>query len=179
MKNLLVVGLGNPGPEYEKTRHNVGYMVVDELARSNYVNLSQHKKTNTMLGAFKAGETTVALMRARCFMNESGGPVKAVAQFFKLSPADILVVHDELDQDFGTVSLKIGGGNNGHNGLKSISKALGTPEFARLKCGIGRPPGRQEPRSFVLKPFSKQEQQQLPGILDDACRSIDDYLRGR
>ncbi|PRQ11231.1 aminoacyl-tRNA hydrolase [Corynebacterium sp. 13CS0277] len=178
MNSLLVVGLGNPGPEYERTRHNIGYMIVDELAAREHVTLSQHKKTNTFLGAFKQGATTVALMRARSFMNDSGGPVKAVSQFYKVPPSNILVIHDELDRDFGASDIKLGGGANGHNGLKSIAKALGTPDFPRLRFGIGRPPGRQEPRSFVLKPFTKAEQQELPVAIDEALRVVDDYIRG-
>ena len=178
MNNLLVVGLGNPGPEYTRTRHNIGYQVVDELARNNFVTLSQHKKTNTLLGAYKQGETTIALMRARTFMNESGGPVKAVSQFFKVPPTNIIVVHDELDRDFGVCDLKFGGGAGGHNGVRSIIQSLGTNDFPRVRCGIGRPPGRQEPRNFVLKPFTKQESQQLPVVIDSAVRVLEDYIRG-
>ncbi|AGP31262.1 aminoacyl-tRNA hydrolase [Corynebacterium terpenotabidum] len=165
---LLVVGLGNPGADYSMTRHNIGAMVLDDMADS----FSLNKKVNAHVVETRLGGRRVILAKPRSYMNLSGGPVKALAGYYKVTPAQILVVHDELDLDLGTVTLKKGGGLGGHNGLKDIAKSLGTQEFLRIRVGIGRPPGRMAPASFVLKPFTKAEQPEVPIMCADAADLI-------
>lgn len=175
---LLIVGLGNPGAQYAGTRHNIGYDVIDELCdrvTPMAASLSVHKKTNTFVAELGAGRLTsrkTILARPRSFMNLSGGPVKALAQYFGVAPADIVVIHDELELDFGQVRLRTGGGDHGHNGLRSITKSLGTKDYQRLSIGIGRPPGRMDPASFVLKPWSKREVQDIPIVCADAADAL-------
>ncbi len=163
MANWLVVGLGNPGPTYASHRHNIGYLVVEELARRAGVKFSrsltlraetaQTRVTAAGIGAVGAEASQVVLVKSRTFMNESGLAVAKASAYYKIKPVNLLVIHDELDLDFGQLRLKFGGGDNGHNGLKSIRQSLGTGEFPRLRFGIGRPPGRQDPAEFVLAPF--------------------------
>ncbi len=169
---LLIVGLGNPGPQYVATRHNAGYAVIDELCDRAGVSLSVHKKTNTEVAEVAAGRLVpgkAILARPRSFMNLSGGPIKALAQYFRVPPANIVVIHDELELDFGSVRLRLGGGDHGHNGLRSTTKSLGTKEYQRLAVGIGRPPGRMDPAAFVLKPWAKKDAEELPIICADAA----------
>nr|VDG62792.1 peptidyl-tRNA hydrolase [Streptococcus thermophilus] len=178
---ILIVGLGNPGTIYAQTRHNAGSMVIDELldrATPMPVQLSVHKKTNTEVAELAAGRLTprrTILARTRGFMNVSGGPVKALANYYGTKPADIYVIYDELDLDFGQFKLRLGGGDHGHNGLKSVTKSLGNSDYHRLAVGIGRPPGRQAPADYVLKPFSKQEFAELPIVLADATDELLEY----
>lgn len=163
MATWLVVGLGNPGPTYAFTRHNVGHMVVDQIAAEAGGTFSAQRMQKadvcetriTRAGDWGGiGEADrVVLMKSRGFMNESGGPVSAVARHHKVDPAHIVVIHDELDIDFGRIRTKLGGGDNGHNGLKSIRASLSTGDFFRVRYGIGRPPGRQSPADFVLVPI--------------------------
>lgn len=171
---LLVVGLGNPGPKYAGTRHNIGFDVADELAGELISSFSVHKKTNTEVAEGMVGDRKIICAKPRSFMNLSGGPIKALAQYFHLSAADIIVVHDELELDFGTIKLRDGGGDHGHNGLRSTTKSLGTKDYKRLSIGIGRPPGRMDPASFVLKPWTKQEKVEIPIICANA---VDEILR--
>lgn len=176
---LLIVGLGNPGAQYAPTRHNVGVMLIDELTSRTSpmpATLAVHKRTNTEIAETRLGGRRVILARMRSFMNVSGGPVKALANFFKVEPENLVVVHDELEMDFGQLRLKLGGGDHGHNGLKSVSKSLGTKEYQRLAIGIGRPPGRMDPASFVLKPFSSKEAAELPFVLGDAADELERSL---
>ena len=160
----LVVGLGNPGDQYSATRHNVGQMVIDELARRHNLKLSAHK-SRTEIAAYKLGTgdntQSVILSKSKGYMNESGGPVKALANFYSVEPASIIALHDELDIGFAAIRSKFAGGDNGHNGLKSMTSAFGTAEYYRVRLGIGRPMGEQEPADFVLKAFSKVEQKDL------------------
>jgi PTH1 family peptidyl-tRNA hydrolase len=165
---VVIVGLGNPGPRYAANRHNVGAIVLDELAGRVGGKFKAHKGLADVLEG-RLGSTRVVLMKPRSFMNVSGGPVAGVSRFFKVEPADIVVIYDELDLAFGTVRLKLGGGENGHNGLRSITKSLGTKEYHRVRVGIGRPPGRMDPADFVLKDFSVIERKELPFILDRAA----------
>ena len=169
---LLVVGLGNPGPKYAGTRHNIGFDVADELAGELMSVFSVHKKTNTEVAEGIAGSRKIICAKPRSYMNLSGGPIKALAQYFHLSAADIIVVHDELELDFGTIKLRQGGGDHGHNGLRSTTKSLGTKDYQRLSVGIGRPPGRMDPASFVLKPWAKQEKAEIPILCADAVEEI-------
>jgi len=160
----LVVGLGNPGDKYAATRHNVGQMVVDELVRRHNVKLSSHK-SRTNIAAFKLGVGVdahpVIVAKSHSFMNETGGPIKALANFYSVDPEKIIVLHDELDIPFAAIRTKFAGGDNGHNGLKSMTSAFGAPDYYRVRLGIGRPMGEQEPADFVLKAFSKVEQKEL------------------
>lgn len=160
----LVVGLGNPGEKYAATRHNVGQMVIDELISRYSIKLSSHK-SRTDIAAFKLGVGVdahpVIVAKSKSFMNETGGPIKALANFYSIEPKNIIVLHDELDIPFAAIRSKIGGGDNGHNGLKSMTSAFGTADYYRVRLGIGRPMGEQDPADFVLKAFSKVEQKDL------------------
>ena len=160
----LVVGLGNPGDKYAATRHNVGQMVIDELVSRHNVKLSSHK-SRTHIAAFKLGVGVdahpVIVAKSHSFMNETGGPIKALANFYSVEPQKIIALHDELDIPFAAIRTKIAGGDNGHNGLKSMTSAFGTAEYYRVRLGIGRPIGEQDPGDFVLKAFSKVEQKDL------------------
>lgn len=178
---VLIVGLGNPGPQYAGTRHNAGVLVIEELldrATPVPAQLSAHKRTNTEVAELAAGRLLparrVVLARTRGYMNVSGVPVKALADYFGVPAGDIYVVYDELDLDLGAVKLRPGGGDHGHNGLRSVSKSLGTREYNKLAVGIGRPPGRMAPADYVLKPFSRREAEELPIVAADAA---DELLR--
>ncbi|MDZ7928572.1 aminoacyl-tRNA hydrolase [Rhodococcus sp. NPDC076796] len=165
----LIVGLGNPGPQYEKTRHNVGFMVADALAGRIGSAFSSHKKSNSDIVQARLGSRSVVIAKPRTFMNLSGQPVAALARFFSIEPANVVVVHDELDIDFGALRLKLGGGEGGHNGLRSISQHLSTKDYLRVRVGVGRPPGRMDPASFVLKPFSAAERKDLGVVVEEAA----------
>lgn len=174
----LVVGLGNPGPQYAGNRHNVGAMVVEELARRSGTTLRTHKarahaaqvRIGTGPGGVPGPPAVVAV--PSCYMNESGGPTKALLSFFSVQAERLVVVHDELDLDAGTVRLKRGGGEGGHNGLRSISSSLGTRDYHRVRVGIGRPPGRMDPADFVLRDFSPTERKELPFLLDESADAV-------
>jgi PTH1 family peptidyl-tRNA hydrolase len=165
----LVVGLGNPGPSYVGNRHNVGFLVADELAsRIGGGKFKSHKAGADVLEGRLAGHRVV-LAKPKSFMNLSGGPVAGLLRFFKVTPESVIVVHDELDIPFEAVRLKLGGGDNGHNGLRSITKSLGTKEYHRVRVGIGRPPGRMDPADFVLRDFSSPERKELAFVIDRAA----------
>jgi len=170
----LVVGLGNPGPKYELTRHNVGQMVVDELAHRMEAAFATHKQANARVaeGWLRIGGAKVIAAKPNSYMNVSGGPVSSLARFFKIDPDHVIVVHDELDIPFDTIRLKRGGGHGGHNGVRDVAKALGTPDFARVRVGIGRPPGRQDPADWVLDPFGTAERKTLPVLIADAADAV-------
>ena len=170
----LVVGLGNPGPGYAGNRHNVGNMVVGELASRASVSF-RSQRTNALVaeGRTSIGGPRLILAKPMSFMNLSGGPVSALAKFYKVDPAHIIVVHDELDVPFDTLRLKIGGGHGGNNGIRDIISALGTGDFIRVRVGIGRPPGRQPAADFVLHDFSADERKVLPNILSDAADAVE------
>jgi peptidyl-tRNA hydrolase, PTH1 family len=174
---VLVVGLGNPGPEYAETRHNVGVRVVEVLAaRAGGGRFSRHRKANAdVLEGRLAGRRAV-LAVPRSYMNESGGPVAGLLRYYAVDPADLLVVHDDLDLGFGVVRLKQGGGEGGHNGLRSISASVGTKDYLRVRFGIGRPPGRQDPAEFVLKRFSGAERKELEFAVDLAADAAEAVL---
>lgn len=169
----LIVGLGNPGSEYERTRHNIGQMVVDELAREVGGSFKRHKARAMVLeGRLGMGGPKVVLAKPLTYMNTSGGPVAGLAQFYGINPEKIIAVHDELDIPFDTIKLKIGGGEGGHNGLRDMSKALGTKDYYRVRAGIGRPPGRMQVSDFVLKPFSSAEVKELPFLVSNAADAV-------
>ena len=171
----LVVGLGNPGPTYAGHRHNIGYLVNDELAHRMRGAWKRHKsgRSDVVEGRLTAGGPRVVLCRPSSYMNEVGGPVKAVASFFKIEPDHVIAIHDELDIAFDTMRLKLGGGDNGHNGLKSIRSSLGTGDFYRVRVGIGRPPGRQDVADFVLSNYSTTERKVLPFQVDTAADAVE------
>ncbi|TCI98689.1 aminoacyl-tRNA hydrolase [Aeromicrobium sp. IC_218] len=172
----LVVGLGNPGPAYAATRHNVGYLVADVLAGRMGGRFKAHKATRTDVVEGRLAGERVVLGRGRTYMNESGGPVKALASFYGVEPDHVVVIHDELDIPFAALRVKLGGGDNGHNGLKSIRQSLGTGDFHRIRCGIGRPPGRQEVHDFVLKPYSSVERKELDLHLEEAADAVESLV---
>ena len=166
----LVVGLGNPGPKYEATRHNVGQMALDVLAERTGARFSSHRANARVAETRLApGAPKLVLAKSNGFMNTSGGPVSALAQYFDVSADRIVVLHDELDLPFDTIKVKQGGGHGGHNGLRDIAKALGTPDFLRVRIGIGRPPGQQDPADFVLRPFASAERDAVAVLLEDAA----------
>jgi PTH1 family peptidyl-tRNA hydrolase len=171
----LVVGLGNPGPSYAGHRHNVGYLVIDALAERMGGKWRSHKsgRADVVEGRFQPGGPKIVLARPRCYMNETGGPVKALASFYKIDPANVIAIHDELDIAFGTLRVKLGGGDNGHNGLRSMRSSLGTGDFYRVRAGIGRPPGRQEVADFVLSNYSTTEKKELPFQVIDAADAVE------
>ena len=170
----LIVGLGNPGPQYAATRHNIGQMVLDELAREVGGTFKKHPKASAVVatGRLGMGGPKVVLMKSLGYMNVSGGPVSAVAKFYGIEPDHVVVVHDELDIPFDTIKLKRGGGEGGHNGLRDITKAFGTKEYYRVRAGIGRPPGRMNTADFVLKPFSTAEAKNLPFLISNAADAV-------
>ncbi|MGB8404144.1 MAG: aminoacyl-tRNA hydrolase [Mycobacterium sp.] len=174
---LLVVGLGNPGPRYETTRHNVGFLVADILADRIGAGFKVHKKSGAEVTTGRLGGRSVVLAKPRTFMNESGRHVGPLAKFYSVDPADLVVIHDELDIDFGRIRLKFGGGEGGHNGLRSIASALGTKDFQRVRIGVGRPPGRQDPAAFVLENFNSKERPELGTILEQAADATELLLQ--
>ena len=177
----LVVGLGNPGDKYAGHRHNIGYLVVDELCRRLATPLRAHKTgraevAEARLGPPGADGPRIVLARPRSYMNEVGGPVKALATFYKVAPNHVIAIHDELDIAFGTLRCKLGGGDNGHNGLKSMRSSFGTGDFYRIRAGIGRPPGRQDVADFVLSNYSTVERKELPFQVDTAADAVESLV---
>jgi PTH1 family peptidyl-tRNA hydrolase len=175
---FLIVGLGNPGPGYAGNRHNVGAMVLDELAARAGVRLSPGKgaRSRALAGEGRLAGRRVVLARPLSYMNESGGPVRGLLDYHRLPADDLVVVHDELDLPFSVVRLKRGGGEGGHNGLRSISRSTGTKDYLRVRVGIGRPPGRQDPADFVLKDFSSTERKELDLLIGEAADAVEALL---
>ena len=171
----LVVGLGNPGPTYALTRHNIGFRVVDELASRSHATLGKHKRAQADVAEVNIDGQHVVLAKPMSFMNESGGPTKALASFYKVDPNKIIVLHDELDIDCCTIRVKWSGGDNGHNGLKSIRQSVGTGDWYRIRLGIGRPPGQQDPASFVLQKFGSHEQNDVLELIQSGADAVN-YL---
>jgi len=181
----LVVGLGNPGPAYAGHRHNVGYLVADELARRMGSSFRAHKAGRAEVVEGRLGTSSrspglpgqrLVVVRPRCYMNEIGGPTKALLSFYKLPPERLVAVHDELDLPFDTMRVKLGGGDNGHNGLRSIRSSLGTGDFYRVRVGVGRPPGRQDPADFLLSNYTSTERKELPFQVDRAADAVESLL---
>ena len=179
----LVVGLGNPGPTYAGHRHNIGHLVVDELASRmgsppGNAHWRAHKtgRADVVEGRLSLDGPRVVLARGRGYMNEAGGPVRALATFYKIEPDHVIAIHDELDIDFGTLRIKFGGGDNGHNGLKSMRSSLATGDFYRVRAGIGRPPGRQDVADFVLSNYSTTERKELPFQVGDAADAVESLV---
>ena len=173
----LVVGLGNPGDQYAATRHNVGQMVIDQLIKAHSLKLSSHK-SRTDIAGYKLGdgEHSIILAKSKSYMNETGGPIKALANFYSVEPENIIALHDELDIAFATIRSKVGGGDNGHNGLKSMTSAFNTSDYYRVRLGIGRPMGQQDPADFVLKAFSKVEQKDLAEFIERGADVVESLI---
>lgn len=170
----LIVGLGNPGSEYSNNRHNVGQMVLDELASRMGGKFKTHKaRAQVVEGRLGIGGPRVVLAKPMTYMNVSGGPVAGLCNFFDIAPDHVIAVHDEIDIPFNTVRLKTGGGEGGHNGLRDISKALGTKDYYRVRVGVGRPPGRMETADYVLRDFGTAEKKDLPFLLDEAADAVE------
>jgi peptidyl-tRNA hydrolase, PTH1 family len=170
----LVVGLGNPGAQYAGNRHNVGRMVLDELAGRMRARFTRHRTgAGVAEGRLVPGGPRFVLAAPQTYMNESGRPVGQLLRFYSLPPERLIVVHDELDLPFGGLRLKVGGGHGGHNGVRDIATVLGTPEFPRVRVGIGRPPGRQPAADFVLRNFAAEERTALPNLLVDAADAVE------
>ncbi|MCP9271914.1 aminoacyl-tRNA hydrolase [Mycolicibacterium arenosum] len=174
---LLVVGLGNPGPQYESTRHNLGFLVADILADRIGSGFKVHKKSGAEVTTGRLGGKSVVLAKPRTYMNESGRQVGPLAKFYSIAPADVILLHDELDIDFGRIRLKFGGGIAGHNGLRSVGQSLGSNDFGRVRLGIGKPPGRQSGASFVLENFNSRERPELGVFLEQAADATEMLIR--
>ena len=173
----LVVGLGNPGAKYAATRHNIGQMVVDELAARRGETFREHKGGARVVETWlRPGGDKVVLAKPNSYMNVSGTPVAALVRFYSVDPEHVILVHDELDIPFDTIKLKVGGGHGGHNGIRDVARALTTPEFPRVRVGIGRPPGRQDPADWVLSPFASGERANLPILVSDAADAVEQLI---
>ena len=171
----LLIGLGNPGPQYAVTRHNAGALVADVLADRVHGGFKVHKARAEVVEARLEG-TRVVLAKPRSYMNESGGPATSLRDFFKVPVERMVAVHDELDLPFGAIRVKQGGGDNGHNGLKSLRRSLGTGEFFRVRVGIGRPPGRQDPADWVLRDWSAAERKDIDLHLERAADAVETLI---
>lgn len=168
----VVVGLGNPGEKYAKTRHNAGAMVLDELLRRNGATLKRHK-SGCAIAEIGVGDQRMVLARPMSYMNESGRPVRELIRWYKVPLDQVIVVHDELDIPLGEVRIKVGGGTGGHNGVKSVASHLGSKEFIRVRVGVGRPRGRQDPVDYVLSDFSSSERKELDFIIQEAADAVE------
>lgn len=174
-ERTLVAGLGNPGPEYERTRHNIGFRVADELARRLDATFKRSKH-EALTAEARDGDTPVLIAKPQTYMNDSGRAVSGLARYYGVPPERVIAVHDELDLPFGVVRVKLGGGTAGHNGVSDVASAIGT-EFARVRIGIGRPSGRKDPVDFVLEPFNKSEEAEVPAIVDLGADAVFAILR--
>jgi len=172
----LVVGLGNPGPTYTSTRHNVGYAVVDVLAERIGAPLKAHASKRADVLEGRLAEQRVVLGRSRSFMNESGGAVSTLAKYYDVDADRLVVIHDEIDLGLGQLRIKFGGGDNGHNGLKSLRRSLDTGEFYRVRIGVGRPNGSGEVHDHVLKAFSAAERKELPVLIEEAADAVESLI---
>ncbi len=178
----LIVGLGNPGPQYAGNRHNVGFFIADLLAERTGVKFGRHRKAVAEVAESRLGfgvdAPRLVLVKPLTYMNLSGGPAAALSQFYKVPPEQIIAVHDELDIPYGQLRLKVGGGEGGHNGLRSMTKSLATKEYVRVRFGVGRPPGRQDPADFVLSDFSSVERKELDFLVDRAADAVEAIVKG-
>lgn len=173
----LVVGLRNPGPEYEGSRHNIGVEVLAVLGRRRDARFRRGPaRVRCELADVRVGSQRALLAAPLSYMNESGGPVKAALEYHKLPLENLLVLHDDIDLPFGRLRLQVGGGTGGHNGLKSLEASLGTREFSRLKIGVGRPPGSQDPADYVLSRFSKAQREEVDLQIEDAADVVEQWL---
>ncbi|MFQ5401401.1 MAG: aminoacyl-tRNA hydrolase [Anaerolineae bacterium] len=171
----LIVGLGNPGRRYRGNRHNIGFMALDRLAEAHAISLSRHQD-KAIIGDGRIAGRSVILAKPQTYMNDSGASVGPLARYYRIPPANVLVIYDELDLPFGTVRLREKGGAGGHNGMKSIIQQLGN-EFPRLRLGIGRPPGRMPPAAYVLQDFGEGDKPLLEEVLGEAMKAVETYLQ--
>lgn len=169
----LVVGLGNPGPRYAETPHNVGWLVVDALAERSGARLTAARRVRAQVAQTRIGGERAVLAKPGDFMNNSGGPVKALLAYYRSAPERLVVIHDELDIPTHTLRLKFGGGDNGHNGLRSIRASLSTGDYYRVRIGVGRPPGRQDPADYLLRPWSSALRKELPTTVERAADAVE------
>jgi PTH1 family peptidyl-tRNA hydrolase len=173
----VVVGLRNPGSEYEGTRHNIGVEILAELAQRHSERFrAKMMRTRSEIAELRIESEKVVLAAPMSYMNESGGPVSATLRHFKSEVDDLLVIHDDIDLEFGRLRIQVGGGSGGHNGIRSLEKSLGTREFSRLKVGVGRPPGSQDPAAFVLKRFSSKERVEMDLVVVDAADVVERWI---
>ena len=176
----LVVGLANPGPKYEGTRHNVGFEVLSRVLERADVSLRKApSRLRSTLAQVSVGENRVFYLVPSTFMNESGGPVRAALDFHGIESADLLVIHDDIDLDFGRLRVQVGGGSGGHNGVRSLENGLGARDFTRLKVGVGRPPRSMDPADFVLRAFSKKERPEADLMVEDAADVVEMWVADR
>lgn len=173
--NYLIVGLGNPGREYRETRHNIGFMVIDTFATRHEIRMTK-VQNKAITSSARIGEARITLVKPQTYMNLSGEAVAALVRYYKLPLENLIVVHDDVDLPFFTIRMRPGGGSAGQKGIASIIKSLGTQEFARLRMGIGRPPGQMDAADYVLQRFTRSEQEQLPLFLSRAAEALDCYL---
>lgn len=173
----MIAGLGNPGDRYAATRHNIGAMVVEELARSAGERFRKARFVPVEVAELREDADRILLAKSLRFMNESGASYASLARKLGVGPDHVIAVHDEIDLAFGALRAKIGGSTAGHNGLKSLQAALRTPDFNRIRIGVGRPPGRQDPADFVLRPFSKAEAPDVPSLVDEAAEAALSLVR--
>jgi PTH1 family peptidyl-tRNA hydrolase len=171
----LIAGLGNPGPGHAGNRHNAGFMVADLLA-DRMSTTFKRDRARVQAATGRLAGTPVVIAKPMSFMNLSGGPIASISGYYKIAADRMVVVYDELDLPFATIRLKLGGGDNGHNGLKSVTRSLGTRDYFRVRVGIGRPPGRQDPADFVLNDFNSVERKELPLILERAADAVEALL---
>lgn len=171
----MVVGLGNPGRKYAGTRHNAGFLVVERLAQRWGID-PERKQLGALVGTGRVREVPTLLVRPQGFMNLSGQPSRALMDFYKVQLSDVLVVHDEVDLPFGAVRVKSGGGHGGHNGLRDLHKHLGSPEYGRVRVGVGRPPEGWETADYVLGAWTTSESSELPSVIDTACDAVETTL---
>jgi peptidyl-tRNA hydrolase, PTH1 family len=167
----IIVGLGNPGIQYRFTRHNLGFLVLDELADVHEISVSK-RKSESLIGRGSIESIPVILVKPQTFMNLSGAAVAGLIGFFKLTPENLIVIHDDLDLPFNSIRIKVGGGDGGHKGLQSIVDHLNTPDFIRLRLGIGKPTDKASVESYVLKVLSPEEMQVMPEILQKTCKAL-------
>jgi PTH1 family peptidyl-tRNA hydrolase len=172
----LIAGLGNPGPDYATNRHNAGFMVADVLADRMGARF-RRDRSRVLLAAGTLADHPVLVAKPTSYMNLSGGPVASASRFYKIPPDRLVVVHDEIDLPFGTIRLKYGGGEAGHNGVRSVTAALGTRDYYRVRIGVGRPHGRRDAAGHVLGGFNKQERADLPLLIEQAADAVEELLR--
>jgi PTH1 family peptidyl-tRNA hydrolase len=176
----LVVGLRNPGPDYEGTRHNLGYEIVARtIEKAGETPGRGPSRIRGLVAQVGAGDDRTLFLVPNTFMNESGGAVRAALDYYKIDPSELLVVHDDIDLPFGRLRIQVNGGSGGHNGIRSLERALGTTEFSRLKAGVGRPPGSQDPADFVLRDFTRRERPEVDLMVEDAAEVVERWLDDR
>lgn len=173
--SYLIVGLGNPGREYRNTRHNIGFLAIDALAKSLNVTLGK-VQSKALVGQGKIGSNKVILVKPQTYMNLSGQAVSGLLNFYKISSEHLIVIHDDIDLPFGTIRIRPGGGSAGQRGVKSIIEKVGTQEFARMRLGVGRPPGQMEAAAYVLQPFTKEDEEFLVNFLAKAAEAANEFV---